>query len=213
MNSESISVILPVYNRQSQIIEHVEQLLDDLSVMADSVELLIVDDGSQDATAEVLDDLRRRYPQLNVLRHSCQLGPGVAVQTGMQVATGDYVFAQETYEPLFLEDMKKLWQLRGDPGVLMARAKTRTRRIDQALLNKLTNWGKQVEEAWMGKPSEVTELQMFCRDTIHKLGKKIHEGGEVEVTHLSHRRVAKPNLQSLNGEKQAVKSKATRWTE
>ena len=131
----------------------------------------------------------------------------------MQVATGDYVFAQENYEPLFLEDMKKLWQLRGDPGVLMARAKTRTRRIDQALINKLTNWGKQVEEAWMGKPNEVTELQMFCRDAIHKLGNKIHEGGEVEVTHLSHRRVAKPNLPSLTGEKQAVNPRAPRWAE
>lgn len=213
MNSESISVILPVYNRQSQIIDRIEQMLDDLSILTDKVELLVVDDGSEDATPEVLDDLRRRYPQINVIRHACQLGPGVAVQTGMQAAKGDYVFAQESYEELFLDDLKKLWHLRGDSSVLMARARTRTRRIDQSLLQKLTHWGKQVEDAWMGKPTEVNELQMYCREAIQKLGNRIHEGGEVEVAHLSHRRVATPNLQSRAAEMQTVRAKGTRWTE
>jgi glycosyltransferase involved in cell wall biosynthesis len=213
VNSESISVILPVYNHQSEIVDRVEQMLDDLSVLTDQVELLVIDDGSKDATPEVLDELRRRYPQVSVIRHPCQLGPGAAVQTGMQSAKGEYVFAQESYDELFLEDLKKLWQLRGDRSVLMARARTRTRRIDQTLLQKLAQWGKQVEDAWLGKPTEVNELQMYCREAIQKLGTRIHEGGEVEVAHFSHRRVATPYLNSRAAEMQTVRVKGSRWTE
>jgi glycosyltransferase involved in cell wall biosynthesis len=213
VNEQSISVILPVYNRQNQIFDRIEDLLEDLSVLSDKIEVLLVDDGSEDATPEVLDELRRRYPQVAVLRHTCQLGPSVAVQTGMKAATGDYVFAQESYEPLLLDDLKKLWKLRGEPGVLMARARTRTRRIDQTLLQKLTAWGKQVEEAWQGKPADAVELQMYCRNAIQKLEGRIQDGGELEVAHTSHRRLASPNFPTSANDPKTNRSRASRWTE
>ena len=58
---ESLSIIFPVRDRQSEIKKRVEGLLDLLCELSQEVQLIVVDDRSEDATPEVLDELRRKY--------------------------------------------------------------------------------------------------------------------------------------------------------
>ena len=95
--TSKMSVVLPVRDGEHRIASRVERVLEVLSDMTrDASEVVVVDDGSKDTTPEVLEELKSRYPQVRVVRHSRPRGLEAAGQTGLERATGDLVFIQET---------------------------------------------------------------------------------------------------------------------
>lgn len=84
----TVSTIIPVYNRAAMLREAVD------SVLAQTwrpIEIIIVDDGSTDDTSSVADELSELYsPIIRVVRQE-NAGPGVARNTGLQLATGDFI--------------------------------------------------------------------------------------------------------------------------
>jgi glycosyltransferase involved in cell wall biosynthesis len=60
--------------------------------LTDDYEILVVDDGSRDATASILDELEALVPELRVLRHGENRGYGAALRTGFDAATKELVF-------------------------------------------------------------------------------------------------------------------------
>ena len=99
-----LSILMPVYNERHLVANAVKQALD-VSYPCD-VELLIVDDGSTDGTAELLADMED--PRINLQLHPQNRGKGAAIQTAAALATGDYVVildADLEYDP---EDIPKL---------------------------------------------------------------------------------------------------------
>ncbi|MFY7876680.1 MAG: glycosyltransferase family 2 protein, partial [Pirellula sp.] len=134
---ESLSVIFPVRNIQSEIQKRVQDLLEQLCEISNTVQLIAVDDQSDDATPEVLDDLRRQFPQLNVIRNNRSEGPAQSVESVLCLARGDFIFLHPSYDPIDFEEVTQLWKLRKDEQLVIARAATRVRRIDQQLLQRL----------------------------------------------------------------------------
>lgn len=191
---DSISIVLPLFNQQHLLNDKAVKLLENTAEWAVRAEILLIDDASSDATPEVADDLRRTYPQFKVARHPKQLGPAASAQTGLALATGDLVFVREAYEIPAIEELQPLWDLRADSSIVMARARTRTRRIDNSLLKKLSDWGRKLEESWVGKAYQSTELQMFRRLAMERISLDKAPKDNLEITHLSHRRVATPKL-------------------
>lgn len=191
---ESISVVLPIHNAQSSLPAQFEPLLDGLSDLAGEFQLVLVDDASTDATPELLDDLQRIYPQVESIRNTQQLGPAACVRLGLERVTGDILFVRESYEIMGMHDLSELWKLRVDPSIVMARARIRTRKVDDSLLKKLTDWGKRVEASWFGKAHQTSELHMYRRQGIEHFLTSKPERNQVEVAHLSHRRIASPKL-------------------
>ena len=193
MNSvDSISVVMPVHNGQDSLGASVERLLEDLSELSDRVQIVLVDDGSNDGTPEVADELRRRYPQVTTIRQPQRMGAANAVQMGLHVANGDLVFTQDSYDIVELHDIRQLWSFRNDPELVMARARTRTRRVDADLLNKLQHWGQRVEDQWLDKSAETSELKMYRREVVEGLVSGGTPNGQIEISHLSHRSVSSP---------------------
>ena len=89
----SLSVVLPAYNEEANIGPMVDAALEVLPSVAEDYEVLIVDDGSRDATASVAQDLvDRHYPSVRLLVHDGNRGYGVAIRTGFQSSRGDLVF-------------------------------------------------------------------------------------------------------------------------
>ena len=81
--SPRISVVLPVRNGEHEIESRVIQILEAISDLTRvTSELLVVDDGSKDSTPEVLSELKARYPQVRVVRHSRPRGLEVPDWTG-----------------------------------------------------------------------------------------------------------------------------------
>ncbi|MCR8658635.1 glycosyltransferase family 2 protein [Paenibacillus endoradicis] len=81
-----LSVVIPCYNSQDYMRYCIESLLPG----GESVELLIVNDGSADQTAEIADDYATKYPTIVKTFHQENGGHGEAVNTGIRNATGLY---------------------------------------------------------------------------------------------------------------------------
>lgn len=83
-----VSVIIPVYNGE----EYIKNCLDSLLPASEkeSLEVIVVNDGSRDATLDVLRDYETRYPNLRVLDKE-NGGAAQARKSGLDLASGDYV--------------------------------------------------------------------------------------------------------------------------
>jgi len=93
-----LSILMPVYDEQALIANAVKQALD-MSYPCE-IELVVVDDGSRDGTADVLRGLED--PRLSVHMHDRNRGKGAAIQTAAAKATGDYMVildADLEYDP------------------------------------------------------------------------------------------------------------------
>jgi len=98
----TLSIVIPAYNEEdgiAQIIERVLPVRKDLSeVGVEEMELIVVDDGSHDRTAEIA----ARYPEVLLVRHIKNQGYGAALKTGFGQASGDllgFLDADGTYPP------------------------------------------------------------------------------------------------------------------
>ena len=65
----SLSVLLPVKDAQATLTASVHELLEVAADSSDRFELLIIDDGSTDATSEIAHELTYHYPQVGLIRH------------------------------------------------------------------------------------------------------------------------------------------------
>jgi Glycosyl transferase family 2 len=101
----AVSVILPAYDEATALPVVLDSLF---SVLDDTSEVIVVDDGSSDDTAAVA----ARFP-CRVLRHVVNLGKGAAVRSGLAVARGEFIIvmdADNTYPAASIPSMVELGQ-------------------------------------------------------------------------------------------------------
>jgi len=91
-NEPGISVFFPAFNDAGSIAELVSVALEILPTMTDDYEVIVVNDGSTDATRDVLDRLASSDPNVRVVHHERNLGYGAALQTGFRNASKELVF-------------------------------------------------------------------------------------------------------------------------
>ena len=98
----SISAFFPAYNDAGTIASMVVTADRTLRELADDYEVIVVNDGSPDHTAEVLADLQTRYPRLRVITHPRNRGYGGALRSGFANATKElvcYTDGDAQYDP------------------------------------------------------------------------------------------------------------------
>lgn len=98
----TLSVVIPALNEEDGIADIIERVLAVKGSLAtagvSNLELIVVDDGSQDRTPEIVAS----YPEVVLLRHPVNQGYGAAIKTGFRHAKGDmlaFLDADGTYPP------------------------------------------------------------------------------------------------------------------
>ncbi len=89
-----ISFVVPAYDEERRLGDSLARLIEFSARQPYPVEIMVVDDGSADRTAEIGREAAQRLPEsvsLRLLQHERNRGKGAAVRTGVLAATGDYV--------------------------------------------------------------------------------------------------------------------------
>ncbi len=101
----SLTVLMPVFNERETVETAIERTLS-AKMPVDERELIIVDDGSTDGTAEIL---AREWPaEVRVVTHPRNMGKGAAIQTGLSHATGEFTTVMDAdleYDPEEVADL------------------------------------------------------------------------------------------------------------
>lgn len=103
-----LSVVIPAYNEAARIGATVERVLNYLDAHWPNWELIVVDDGSNDGTAELVRRIRPEDPRLRVVSYSQNRGKGHAVRTGMLAARGELVLFSDADLSAPIEEVEKL---------------------------------------------------------------------------------------------------------
>jgi glycosyltransferase involved in cell wall biosynthesis len=110
-----------VHNGQASIAERVDELLEVVAELTDQFEVVIIDDGSSDATIEVATELSGQYPQVGVLRHGKALGPVAAIRSGLKRSCGEVVLIVDDHCCLALDDLRRLWSAMDEHELVLGR--------------------------------------------------------------------------------------------
>jgi dolichol-phosphate hexosyltransferase len=86
----SLSVLIPVHNEERTL----ARVLDEVEARSEVSEIVVVDDGSTDGTAQILDSRTFSKPT-KVVRHPVNRGKGAAIRTAIETATSDLALIQD----------------------------------------------------------------------------------------------------------------------
>jgi glycosyltransferase involved in cell wall biosynthesis len=105
-----LTVFFPAYNDSGTIASLVIAAVQTAGRLTPDFEVLVINDGSSDSTAEIIDELARIYPQVRAIHHEKNRGYGGALRTGFASATKDWIFYTDgdaQYDP---REMAQLWE-------------------------------------------------------------------------------------------------------
>lgn len=104
----SISLVFPMFDEEANVGPLLDSALAIGPRLADDFELIVVDDGSRDGSAAVVQSVRRRDPRVRLLRHPRNCGYGAALRSGLRAARGDLVFFSDADLQFDLREIEQL---------------------------------------------------------------------------------------------------------
>ncbi|MCE9552639.1 MAG: glycosyltransferase [Planctomycetes bacterium] len=116
--TESLSVFLLVRNAQARLACEVERLLETAAELTTRFEVVIIDDGSTDATEEIAWELSARHAQVELIRQPKPLGPVVALRAGLAFTSGQWLLVSDGTGVASDEALSALWRQRHGEGQL-----------------------------------------------------------------------------------------------
>jgi glycosyltransferase involved in cell wall biosynthesis len=102
-----LSIIIPCYNEVTTIVEIVQRIK---ALDLHDIEIIVVDDASNDGTRDVLETDKKYFVD-KIIYHEKNMGKGAALRTGFKEASGDIIVVQDAdleYDPRNIPDMLKL---------------------------------------------------------------------------------------------------------
>ncbi len=117
MKISHLSVVVPVYNQAHCIAENLSKILDFLKKNVTDYEVIVVDDGSTDATPHLLKRFKNR---VKLLRNNPNKGKGYAVKRGLLSSTKSWALFIDSDLSIPIEVIPKLWEVHQANDVILA---------------------------------------------------------------------------------------------
>ena len=196
-----ISVVVPVKDEADNVAPLVREIAK--AVAAEDAEIIFIDDGSTDATAEILRKLKSEIPALRVLQHGGNRGQSRGIRTGVQSARGDIIVTLDGDGQNDPADIPKLLSvMRDDPdaATIGLVSGVRASRQDNAKRKLASRFGNAVRRKLLNDEATDTGcgLKAFRRqafldlpyfDHIHRylITLMLREGYDVRFVPVNHR--------------------------
>lgn len=139
------SVIIPAYNEEKTVERAIRETAAVFDPFSGQYEMIIVDDGSSDATPSIVAALAAEFPSVKLLRHETNCGKGAAVRTGVMGAQGEFVLFLDSdlsthprEVPAFIDKMKECDIVIGSrrvPGAVIAKPQPLHRSLSGRAIN------------------------------------------------------------------------------
>jgi glycosyltransferase involved in cell wall biosynthesis len=115
----SLSISFPAYNEEANIGQAVRDALRVGSELADDLEVIVVDDGSKDGTADVVRELAVEHPEVRLVEHEVNQGYGAAVYDGLVAGTKEWAFFTDSDLQFVLDELAQLWAVRDQADLII----------------------------------------------------------------------------------------------
>ena len=135
----TLSIVIPAYNEEQRLPSTLDQIFQwlDQSPFRDA-EVLVVDDGSGDGTAKIVESRARSEPRLRLLRNPGNRGKGYAVRNGMLAARGEWILFSDADLSAPIEELPTLLNAAQQKD---ARVAIGSRALDRSLIGvHQTQW-------------------------------------------------------------------------
>ncbi len=103
-----LSVVVPAFNEETRISGTIERIGSYLKENFAEYEIIIVDDGSTDGTAEVITDLGRKFGNIRLVRYPENAGKGYAIRKGVLSSQGDLLLISDADMSTPIEEVERL---------------------------------------------------------------------------------------------------------
>ncbi|HKB06477.1 MAG TPA: glycosyltransferase family 2 protein [Gemmataceae bacterium] len=163
-----LSLVMPAFNEEAGIADAVTEAHDSLRRLVYEFELLVVDDGSKDRTAERVHEVASGRPQVRLITHAKNLGYGAALRTGFEAARFELVAFTDADGQFHLDDLDDLIELTHRYPVAVGR------RVDRQdpWRRRFLSWGYNVLARVLlgtGVRDVDCALKVFRRDALTDL--------------------------------------------
>lgn len=108
MSKIKFSVVIPAYNEEKRLPKTLPSYIDGLDKTGKEYEIILVDDGSKDKTADFLEESAKEYKQIKPIYLKPNKGKGGAVQAGMMATQGEYVLMVDADNTTPIEEVIEL---------------------------------------------------------------------------------------------------------
>jgi glycosyltransferase involved in cell wall biosynthesis len=125
-----LSIVIPSYNEELRLPATLERIASYLPSLGGETEILVVDDGSKDRTAEVAEAFRKTLPSLRVISNGMNRGKGFSVRQGMREARGRTVLFTDADLSAPIEEAPKLLEALKNYDVAIG-----SRALDRSLIS------------------------------------------------------------------------------
>ncbi|MHB0968823.1 MAG: dolichyl-phosphate beta-glucosyltransferase [Thermoanaerobaculia bacterium] len=138
----SISVVIPAFNEARRLPQTLERIVAFAASRPELREIIVVDDGSSDATGKVVEEFASRHPVVRPISYGANRGKGFAIRTGILASTCDYVLISDADLSTPIEELDTLAAAIGDRRIAIG-----SRAVDPSRVRLRQAWHRQ----WMGK--------------------------------------------------------------
>jgi len=108
MAHPQLSIVIPAYNESSRIENALERVMSCVASQGWDAEVLVVDDGSKDNTAQIVQQWMLQYPRLHLVQNPGNRGKGYSVRNGLLQAAGDIVMFTDADLSAPMEEAERL---------------------------------------------------------------------------------------------------------
>lgn len=164
-DAPEISGVVPFYNEAAVAGGVIDELIDCMNRLGRTYEIVLVDDGSSDATRDVLMHAQQRSKSCRVLRHPRNLGQAAALWNGLHAARGSILFTLDGDGQNDPGDIAELLKHLGSADMVIG---FRANRKDSSLRLAMSRIANAVRRWWLGDNMRDTgcALRVFRREVL-----------------------------------------------